>query len=60
MLPARRLLSMYTQNIYVSLKIIDTPSSGEVVTQDCFVEIADGSSLYSREGLFSDYSHHLP
>jgi hypothetical protein len=28
----------------------DTPSGGVVVTPDCFVEIADGSSLYPTEG----------
>jgi hypothetical protein len=51
MFPARRFLSMQTQNICVFVRIADTPSSGVVVTPDCFVEIADGSSLYSPQGL---------
>jgi hypothetical protein len=44
MLPARRLLSIDTQNTYGLLRIADTPSIGAVATPDWFGETAHGSS----------------
>jgi hypothetical protein len=45
MLPARRLLSIDTQNLRYCIRITDTLSGGVVVTPDCSVETADGSTL---------------
>jgi hypothetical protein len=50
-LARRLLLSIDTQNKRYCIRITDTAPIGEVVTPDCFVEIADGSSLYWPEGL---------
>jgi hypothetical protein len=50
MLPARRLLSIDTQNMTYCIRIADTPSIGAVVPPDWFGEIAHGSSLYPTEG----------
>jgi hypothetical protein len=50
MLPARRLLSIDTQNMTYCIRITDTPSIGAVVPLDWFGGIALGSSLYPTEG----------
>jgi hypothetical protein len=50
MIPAQRLLSIHTQNIYGPVRIADTPSIGAVVTPDWFGETAHGSSLNLSEG----------
>jgi hypothetical protein len=50
MLPARRLLSMQTQNMTYCIRITDTASVGAVVPPDWFDGTALGSSLYPTEG----------
>jgi hypothetical protein len=49
MLPARRLLSMQTQNICPLIRIANTPSGGVVVPPDRFCETDNGSSFNPTE-----------
>jgi hypothetical protein len=47
------IFTIHTKNIYKSIRITDTPSSGAVVTPDWFDVTALGSSLHPTTGLFN-------